>query len=117
MITQRALKIYVELQKRLDLISKELDYALYCGADVEMGILDAGVFVESARKPNWRTEFVDLGGDPKTILDKTPWKEYCRTRVFLSIKPPKGRRVAPTPLGEPLEGKPCQEETENGQDR
>lgn len=96
---------------------KELDYALYSGGDVEIGVLDSGVFIESATKPNWRAEFIALGGDPKTVLERTLKKEYYRTRVFLSVRPPKGKRVAPT-MGEPLEVKKedKEEETENGQD-
>lgn len=107
MITQTALESYLrhaeEATKRLALIKAALEQ----GADIENGILDAGIFVESSKDINWRKEFIRVAGEDaaKDVNANAGKKDYPRLRVFAIGEKQKGTRVAPTPDGCPLPSK------------
>jgi len=104
-ITQGALESFLlhaeQATKRLALI----DFALKQGADVESGVLDAGIFNEPAKNVKWRQEFVRVKNEEaaKAITAESPKLDNFRTRVFAlgDKKATKGIRVAPTPDGLP----------------
>jgi hypothetical protein len=101
MITQTALESYLrhaeEATKRLSLIKAALEQ----GADVENGVLDAGIFVEQAKDVNWHKEFMRVAGEDaaKDINANAGKKAYPRLRVYAIGEKQKGTRVAPTPDG------------------
>lgn len=109
MVTQKALESYLQhaeqATRRLALIKAALEQ----GADVENGVLDAGIFVESSKDINWRKEFVRVAGDAaaQEVNATASKKDYPRLRVFTVSEKQKGTRIAPTPDGCPLpEAKP-----------
>ena len=109
MITQKALESYLQhaeqATKRLALIKAALEQ----GADVENGVLDAGIFVEQSKDVNWRKEFVRVAGEDaaKDVNANASKKDYPRLRVYAMGEKQKGTRVAPTPDGCPMpEAKP-----------
>lgn len=119
-ITQDALSSFLlhaeQATKRLALI----DFALKQGADVESGVLDAGIFNEIAKKVNWRSEFVKVKDEAsaKAITAESPKLDNFRTRVFAlgDKKATKGIRVAPTPDGLPPKlAEKVEEEVEVGE--
>jgi len=103
-ITQKALAAIKAAEAKLEKLASLVRSGLETGADVEAGDLDAGIFEEARKNPNWRAEFVALGGDPKKVLEVTDPKKSRRVRVFDpkdKKDKPKGARLAPT-KGEPL---------------
>lgn len=112
MITQKAMESYLQhaeqATKRLALIKAALEQ----GADVENGVLDAGIFVESSKDVNWRKEFIRVAGEDaaKDVTANASKKDYPRLRVFAVCEKQRGTRIAPTPDGCPLpEAKPKDE--------
>lgn len=101
-ISQKALRAAERLRARYELVTSFISDGLKKGADVEPGEFDAGIFNEPAKKPNWREEFVKLGGDPKKVNDETPKQDNHRIRVFKAGEKQKGTRLAPTANGEPV---------------
>lgn len=102
-LTQAALEAFQAATQEADRLAAMIRRMLLDGCAVEAGDLDAGLFVEQERKPNWRTEFVKLGGDPATVLAATPKTPTApRLRVFEDNDLPKGERVAPTEDGTPV---------------
>lgn len=100
-ITQKALAAYEAAIEKAERLAGLLRDALLKGAAVEEGAMDTGLFVEAEKKPNWRTEFIGLGGDPKAVLDRTEKIDSApRLRTYVSgSKLPSGRQVAPTADG------------------
>ena len=97
LITQRLLWQHQHAKARLERLHALVASALAKGASVEVKSLDAGLFTEMSRDPNWREEFVRLGGDPKAVLKRTP-QEESRPRLRIWVvggKRPGGRQVAP----------------------
>ncbi len=102
-LTQAALEAFEAATQEADRLAAMIRRMLLDGCDVEAGDLDAGLFVEQERKPNWRSEFVKVGGDPATVLAATPKTPTApRLRVFEDGDLPKGERVAPTADGVPV---------------
>jgi hypothetical protein len=103
-ITQKALAAFRAAEEKLEKLASLVKSGLETGADVEAGEFDAGIFEESRKNPNWRGEFITLGGDPAKVLEATAPKASRRVRVFTPAvkgEKPKGERLAPT-NGEPL---------------
>lgn len=99
LITQEALRRYQDKVAELCHLHTVLEQTLAAdGVDIEPGLLDAGIFAEEDKSPNWRGELVKrLGQDVvKEILDATAPKTYHRMRIFPSDHAPeKGIRIAP----------------------
>lgn len=100
LISQTLLCAFVEAQTKLEKAHSLIQSALEQGGDVEEGLLNAGIFEEFKKSPNWRKAFIDLGGDPKVINASTPKKASYKTRVYDRGDKPDGTRVAPTANGE-----------------
>ena len=102
-VTQNALAAYRAASEKLERLHALAKDALEKGGDVEPGQFDAGIFEEFEKRPNWRAEFVALGGDPKAVNERTPKKPARRFRVYdPASEKPDGDRIAPTPDGQPL---------------
>jgi hypothetical protein len=95
LITQRVLRAYRRSIGRTERLHSLIQSALTKDAAVEEGAVDAALFVETGRRPNWRELYVKLGGDAEKAVAKTPEKESePHVRVFLRGAPkPKGRRI------------------------
>ena len=100
-ITQKALVAFEAAQIKLERLAGLIKTGLEVGASVEDGVVDAGIFEEGRKNPNWRNEFVALGGVAKDILDGTDKKFSRRIRVFDTGDKQNGTRLAPTD-GQPL---------------
>lgn len=70
-LTQAILRQHLLAKARAVRLMALIDAALRRGATVQEGALDAALFEEMERSPNWRAEFVALGGDPKAVLERT----------------------------------------------
>ena len=101
-IQQNLLVAYQAAVAKLERLHSLAKLALEGGASVEDGSLDAAILNEPAKKPNWRSEFVALGGDPKAVNDRTPKLDNHRFRIFDTGEKQKGTRLAPTPDGSPV---------------
>lgn len=101
LITQACLAAFIAAQEKLERLHSFIQSALENGGDVEAGILKAGIFEEFKKNPNWRAEFIALGGDPKAVNAKTPKKASYKTRVYAGHDEPDGNPVAPTADGKP----------------
>jgi hypothetical protein len=99
LISQTLLSAFVEAQTKLEKTHSLIQSALEQGGDVEEGLLNAGIFEEFKKSPNWRAEFIALGGDPKAVNARTPKKASYKTRVYDRGDKPDGTRVAPTADG------------------
>src|SRR3990172_2683064 len=87
-----------ELEELADLMRK----ALMGGADIEDGLLDCGLFVESKREPDWRLEAVAAGVDPDEVMERLPkLPGFPSMKVFVAGQKQDGERVAPTDDGAP----------------
>jgi hypothetical protein len=93
-LTQAILRQHLAAKARTVRLMSLIDAALRRGARVQEGALDAAIFEESDRRPNWREEFVALGGDPKAVLDRTEPQSAKRPRVWhVEDKKPGGKRI------------------------
>jgi hypothetical protein len=101
-VQQTTLVAFLAAQAKLEKLASLIKTALEGGASVVAGDLSAGIFAEFAKKPNWRTEFVSLGGDPKAVNERTAKTESRRVRVYANADEPKGDRLAPTVDGSPV---------------
>lgn len=99
-LSQTLLAGYLEAQIKFEKLHSLIQSGLEQGADVEDGLLNAGIFEEFEKRPNWRQEFIKLGGDPKVVNANTPKKASYKTRVYDRGEEPKGNHVAPTKNGE-----------------
>jgi hypothetical protein len=102
LITQEALRAHAAAVAKLEKLHSFIKDALEKGGDVETGDFDAGIFNEPSKKPNWRGEFVKLGGDPKAVNDTTPKTDAHRLRIFVAGEKQKGERLAPSADGAPV---------------
>lgn len=102
MVTQTLLVAYLAAKAKLEKLHSFAQDAMEKGGDVEQGLLDAGIFNEPKKSPNWRQEFITIGGDPKAVNDRTPKQDNHRFRIFDAGEKTKGDRLAPTPNGEPV---------------
>lgn len=94
-ITQRTLRAYVRAKARIERVHALLQSAFEKGAAVEAGILDAGLYAEDRKTPNWREAFVRLGGDPEVELKRTKAKTSISMRVHRDGEKPRGEKIAP----------------------
>lgn len=101
-IQQTLLVAYLAAVEKLERLHSFAKDALEKGAAVEVGAVEAGIFSEPSKKPNWRGEFVALGGDPKAVNDRTPKTDAHRFRVFVAGEKQKGTLLAPNPDGSPV---------------
>jgi hypothetical protein len=101
-IQQTLLVAYLAAVEKLERLHSFAKDALEKGAAVEAGAVEAGIFNEPAKKPNWRAEFVKLGGDPKAVNDATPKQDNHRFRVFNAGEKQKGTLLAPNADGAPV---------------
>ena len=96
-ITQKALKAFAasvtKMEKLAGLVSDGLKNK---SASVEEGDLDAGLYIETKKKVNWRAEFVVIGGDPKKVNADAPKVDSApRLRIHETGEKQKGRKLAP----------------------
>lgn len=101
-IQQTLLEAYAKAKAKLERLHSFAQDALEKGGTVAAGVLDAGIFNEPKKNPNWRAEFVALGGDPKAVNDKTPKYDNHRFRIFAAGEKQDGKRIAPTVDGSPV---------------
>ena len=101
-IQQTLLEAYIKAKAKLEKLHSFAQDALEKGGTVAAGILDAGIFNEPKKAPNWRAEFVKLGGDPKAVNDATPKNDNHRFRIFPNGEKQDGKRLVPTADGSPV---------------
>lgn len=94
-ITQKALAAYLAAQDKMEKLHSLIKLALEKDGAVLGGEFDAALFEEMRKSPNWREEFIRLGGDPKAVLDATPKKPYTMVRVFKAGEKQDGTRKTP----------------------
>jgi len=94
LLTQAVLRQHLMAKARAARLMTLIEAALKRGAKIQEGALDAALFEESERRPNWREEFIALGGDPEKVLAKTEAKISKRPRVWhVEDRRPSGKRV------------------------
>lgn len=101
-IQQTLLEAYAKAKAKLEKLHSFAQDALEKGGTVAAGALDAGIFNEPKKNPNWRQEFVKLGGNPKAVNDATPKQDNHRFRIYNSGEKQDGTRLAPTADGSPV---------------
>jgi len=96
-VTQKALAAFLRHRDQMERLASIIRDALNKGGDVEAGSLVGGLWEESSKAPNWRQEFIGLGGDAQGVLDRTQQKESVRLRVYdpAAEEKPRGHQVAP----------------------
>lgn len=101
-IQQTLLIAYLAAKAKLEKLHSFAQDALEKGGTIETGLLDAGIFNEPKKSPNWRQEFIAKGGDPKEVNDRTPKQDNHRFRIFTAGEKQDGTRLAPSADGSPI---------------
>lgn len=95
-LTQKALAAFLRHKEQMERLASLVRDALEKGGAVEPGPVDAGLFEEKAKTPNWRGEFIKMGGNPEDVLAATEQKASVRVRVWgEEDEKPRGVRTAP----------------------